>query len=127
VLDGVPPAAPGRTVNTNPVAVDSSQTLEARLEARFAALEAQFAAFELRAANGFGRFPDSGDEVASGGQTPTVVISTSQQPVTLTQRSGANNDGPIVRAQMAKEGKADRGNTHKDKRERRKDKHRNRR
>jgi len=127
VLDGVPPAAPGRTDNTSPVSVDTSQTLEARLEARFAALEAQFAAFELRAANGFGRFPKSGDDATAGGQAPTVMVSTSQQPVTMTQRPGANNDGPIVRAQQAKAGKGDRGNMHKDKRDRRKGKHRNRR
>ena len=87
MLDGAPPAARGRTVNVSPVAVGTSQTLEARLEARFAALEAQFAAFEVRAANGFGRFPESGDEVASGGQAATVVVSTSQKPITMTQRT----------------------------------------
>src|SRR5215203_2198984 len=95
VLDGVPPAAPGRTATTSPVAVDTSQTLEARLEARFAALEAQFAAFELRAGNDFGRFPDSSDDATAGGQTSTVMVSKSQQPVTIAQRPGANNDGPI--------------------------------
>src|SRR5215208_7772574 len=76
VLDGVPPAAPGRTVNTSPVAAGTSQTLEVRLEARFAALEAQFAAFEARAANGFGRFPESGLDATAEGKTPAVMVST---------------------------------------------------
>jgi hypothetical protein len=127
VLDGVPPAAPGRTVNISPVAVDTSQSLETRLEARFAALEAQFAAFELRAANGFGRFPESGDDATAGGQMPTVMVSTSQKLITMTQRPGAHDDSPIVRAQKAKVGKGDRTNERKGKRDRHKTKHRNRR
>ena len=76
VLDGVPPETRDKTVNVSPVAVGAGQTLEARLEARFAALEAQFAAFEARAANGFGMFPESGDDATSGGQAANVVVST---------------------------------------------------
>jgi len=127
VLDGVPPETRGRTVTTSPVALGAGQTLEARLEARFAALEAQFAAFEARAANGFGRFPESGDEGRAEGQTPTVVVSTSQQPSTMTQRPGANDDSSIVRAQKAKVGKGDRTKERQGKRDRHKGKHRNRR
>jgi len=107
VLDGVPPETRGDTVIVNTVPLGSGQTLGARLAAPFAALEAQFAAFEARAANGFGRFPDSGDDATSGGQAATVVVSTSQQPVTMTQRTGANGESPIVRAQKAKVGKRD--------------------
>ena len=126
VLDGAPPETRGRTVTTSPVALGAGQTLEARLEARFAALEAQFAAFEARAANGFGMFPDTGDEATSGGQAANVVVSTSQQPITMTQRPGANDDSPIVRAQKAKIGKGDRNKKHKVKRDRHQSKQRNR-
>src|SRR5215216_3064370 len=73
VLDGVPAAARDNTVDVSPVAIGTSQTLEARLEARFAALEAQFAAFEARAANGFGMFPKSGVDATAEGHTPTVM------------------------------------------------------
>jgi hypothetical protein len=111
----------------SPVALGAGQTLEARLEARFAALEAQFAAFEVRAANGFGRFPDSGDDAMSEGQAANVVVSTSQQPMTMTQRTGANDDSPIVRAQKVKAGKGDRAKKRPGKRDRHKTKHRNRR
>jgi len=72
VLDGVPPETSGTTVIVNTFPLGSGQTLGARLAARFAALEAQFAAFEARAANGFGRFPDSGDDATSGGQPPPL-------------------------------------------------------
>ena len=126
-LDGVPPETRDRAVTMSPVAVDTGQTLEARLEARFAALEAQFAAFEARAANGFGMFPDSGDDATSGGQAANVVVSTSEKPITLTQRPGANDDSPIVRAQKAKGGKGDRTKERKGERDRHKTKHRNRR
>jgi hypothetical protein len=126
-LDGVPPAAGGNTVAVSPVALGTSQTLEARLEARFAALEAQFAAFEARAANGFGMFPQSGVDATAEGLTPTVMVSTSQQPITMTQRPGANADNPIVRAQKANGSKGDRTNERQGKRDRHKNKHRNRR
>jgi hypothetical protein len=126
-LDGVPPAAGGNTVAVSPVALGTSQTLEARLEARFAALEAQFAAFEARAANGFGMFPQSGVDATAEGLTPTVMVSTSQQPITMTQRPGANADNPIVRAQKANGGKSDRTNERQGKRDRHKNEHRNRR
>jgi pectate lyase len=111
----------------SPVAVGAGQTLEARLEARFAALEAQFAAFEARAANGFGMFPDSGDEATSGGQAANVVVSTSEQPIMMTQRPGANDDSPIVRDQKAKVGKGNQTKERKGKRDRPRGKHRNRR
>jgi hypothetical protein len=127
VLDGVPPEVHGNAVIVSTVPLGSGQTLEARLEVRFAALEAQFAAFEARAANGFGRFPESGDEVTAEGQATTVVVSTSQQPDTMTQRTAANNDSPIVRAQKAKVGKGDRTKERKGKRDRHKTKQRNRR
>jgi hypothetical protein len=110
----------------SPVAVGAGQTLEARLEARFAALEAQFAAFEARAANGFGMFPDSGADATSGGQAANVVVSTSEKPITMTQRPGANDDSPIVRAQKANIGKGDRTKERKGKRDRSRDKIRNR-
>jgi hypothetical protein len=126
-LDGVPPETRDRAVTMSPVAVGAGQTLEARLEARFAALEAQFAAFEARAANGFGMFPDFGDEATSGGQAANVVVSTSEKPIALTQRPGANDDSPIVRAQKAKAGKGDRTKERKVKRDRLRGKHRNRR
>ena len=122
VLDGVPPATRGSTVP-----LGTSQTLGARLEARFAALEAQFAAFEARAANGFGMFPKSGDDATAGRQAATVVVSTSQKPITMTQRPGAHDDNPIVRAQKAKDGKDDRTKERKGGRDRHKTKHRNRR
>jgi hypothetical protein len=127
VLDGVPPETRGNTVDVSPVAIGTSQTLEARLEARFAALEAQFAAFEARAANGFGMFPESGVDATAEGQTPTVMVSTSQQPITMTQRPGANADNPIVRAQKANGGKGDRTNERQGQRDRHKNKHRIRR
>jgi hypothetical protein len=127
VLDGVPPETRGNTVDVSPIALGINQTLEARLEARFAALEAQFAAFEARAANGFGMFPESGVDATAEGQTPTVMVSTSQQPITMTQRPGANADNPIVQAQKANGGEGDRTNERQGKRDRHKNKHRNRR
>jgi hypothetical protein len=111
----------------SPVAVGAGQSLEARLEARFAALEAQFAAFEARAANGFGMFPDVGDDAMSGGQAANVVVSTSEKPITMTQRAGAQDDNPIVRTQKVKVGKGDRTEERKGKRTPHKTKHRNRR
>ena len=129
VLDGVPvpPETRGNRVIVSTMPLDSGQTLEARLEARFAALEAQFAAFEAQAANGFGMFPDSGDDATSGGQAGNVVVSNSQQPITTTQQPGANDDSPIVRAQKAKVGKGDRTKKHAGKRDRHKSTLRNRR
>ena len=127
VLDGVPRAARDNTVDVSPVAIGTSQTLEARLEARFAALEAQFAVFEAQAANGFGMFPESGVDATAQGPTPTIIVSTSQQPITMTQRPGANADNPIVRAQNVNGGKGDRTNERQGKRDRHKNKHRNRR
>ena len=127
MLDGVPPETRDNTPIVSTVPLDSGQTLEARLEARFAALEAQFTAFEARAGNGFGMFPESGDDVTSGGQAANVVVSTSQQPITMTQRTNANNDSPIVRAQKAKVGKGDRTKKHTGKRDRHQSKQRNRR
>ncbi len=99
VLDGVPPDTRGTTVVVSAGALGTGETLEVRLDARFAAMEAEFAAFEVRAANGFGRFPESGDEVASGTQEPTVVVSASQQPIAMTQRANERHDGPIIRSQ----------------------------
>jgi hypothetical protein len=64
VLDGVRPDTRGTTVVVSAGALGTGETLEVRLDARFAATEAEFAAFEVRGANGFGRFPKSGDEVA---------------------------------------------------------------
>ena len=127
VLDGAPPETRGNTPTVSTVPLDSGQTLEARLEARFATLEAQFAAFEVHAANGFGRFPDSGDGAPSGGQAANVVVSTSQQSVTMTQRDNANNGSPIVRAQKAKVGKGNRTKEHTGKGDRHQSKQRNRR
>jgi hypothetical protein len=126
VLDGVPPETRGNTVIVSTVPLGSGQTRESRVEARFAALEAQFAAFEARAANGFGRLPDPGDEATSGGRATNVVVS-NPQPVTMTQRTGANDDRSIVRPQKAKGGKGDRTTQRQGKRDRHKTKHRNRR
>ena len=120
VLDGVPPASGGSTVVVSTGALGTGETLEARLEARlvarFAALEAQFAAFEVRAANGFGRFPESGDEAEDGGLATTVSVSSSQQPTAVAQRARAKDDNPIIRAQKAKDGNGDRDNERKGKR-----------
>jgi hypothetical protein len=126
-LDRSPPVTSrGPRVVVSIGALGTGETLEARLEARFAALEAQFAAFEVRAENGFGRFPDAGDEAMSGGQATTAVVSTSRQFITMTQRS-AHDDSPIIRAQKAKDGTGERGKERKGKRDRHKGKHRNRR
>jgi len=126
VLDGVPTEADGSMVIVNTGAIDTGQTLEARLETRFAALEAQFAAFEVRAANGFGRFPESGNEVSAGEQAATVSVSTLQQPITTAQRARAS-EGPTIRVQKAKDGKGDRTEVRRGKRDRHTGKHRNRR
>src|SRR5215213_303550 len=127
VLDTAPPETRGNTVDVSPIALGTNQTLEVRLEARFAALEAQFAAFEARASNGFGKFPEPGGDATAEGQTPTVMVSTSQQPITMTQRPGANADNPIVQAQKANGGKGDRTNERQGKRDRHKNEHRNQR
>jgi hypothetical protein len=126
VLDGVPPEA-GGTVIVSPVSLGTGQSHEARLEARFAALEARFATFEARAANGFGMFPESGDDATAAGQAIAVGVSTFQQPLTTAHRANANDDRPIIRAQRAKEGKDDRTRERKGKRNRHQDTHRNRR
>jgi len=118
LLDGAPPDTSADIVI--PVASGPGQSVEARLEARFAALEAQFAAFEERAANGFGMFPDSEDEAPATGQATTVIVSTAQKPIAENQRTTVNDGSPIVRAQKAKERKGDRNKE-------RKGKHRNRR
>ena len=125
VLDGAPPDTSAEIVI--PVASAPGQSLEARLEARFAALEAQFAAFEERAANGFGRFPESEDDALAAGQATTVDVSTVQQSITMNQRTGANGHSPIVRAQKVKERKGDRNKERQGKRDRSQGKHRNRR
>ena len=125
VLDGDPLDTSADIVI--PVASAPGQSLEARLEARFAALEAQFAAFEERAANGFGMFPESEDETLATGQVTTVVVSTAQRPIGENQRTTVSDGNPIVRAQKAKERKADRNKERKGKRDRSQGKHRNRR
>ena len=122
VLDGVPPEADGGTAVVRPVAFDPAQTLEARLETRFAALEAQFAAFEARAANGFGMFPESGDGATAEGQASSVDVSAFQRPIRMTQRTGTGNDRPIVQAQKTKEVKGDQNKERKTKRNRHRDK-----
>lgn len=125
VLDGTPPDTRADIVIS--VASAPGQSLEARLEARFAALEAQFAAFEERAANGFGMFPDSEDEAPAAGQATTVVVSTFQKPSAENQRTTVSDGSPIVRAQKAKERKGDRNKERKGKRIGSQGKHRNRR
>jgi hypothetical protein len=127
VLDGPPPDAGDGRVIVSTDASGTGETLETRLEARFAALEAQFAAFEVRAANGFGRFPESGGEAAAGGQAATVVVSTSQKPVTTHQRARADDERPIIRAQKAKADKGNRTTKRTNKHDRTKGRHRNRR
>ena len=127
-LDRSPPVtSSGPHVVVSTGALGTGETLEARLEARFAALEAQFAAFEVRAENGFGRFPESGDDATAGEQATTVDVSTSQRPITMTQRTRANADNAIVRLQQAKDGNGEHGKERKSKRNRHKGKHRNRR
>ena len=125
VLDGAPPDTSAGIVI--PVATGPGESLEARLEARFAALEAQFAAFEVRAENGFGVFPDSVDEVLVEDQATTVVVSTAQKPIAENQRTTASDGSPIVRSQKAKERKADRNKERKGKRIGSQGKYRNRR
>ena len=125
-LDRSPPVTSrGPHVVVSAVPLGTGETLEARLEVRFAALEAQFAAFEVRAENGFGRFPDSEDDTTAGGQASTVDVSTSQRPIAIVQRSRANDERPVVRAQQAKDGNGERGREPKSKRNRHKGKHRN--
>ena len=126
VLDGVPPDTGDSAVIVSTGALGTGETLEARLEVRFAALEAQFAAFEVRAENGFGRFSESGDEAAAGGQATTVVGLTFKQPIT-TPRASEDDDRPIVRVENAGDSKGDRAKERRGKRERPKGKHRNRR
>ena len=125
VLDAAPPDTSADIVI--PVVSGPGQTLEARLEARFAALEAQFAAFEERAANGFGMFPEFGDEALIGNQATSVVVTTSHKPIAENQRTTVSDGSPIVRAQKAKERKSDRHKERKGKRDRSQGKHRNRR
>ena len=125
LLDGTPPDT--RVEIAGPVASEPSQSLEARLEARFAALEAQFAAFEERAANGFGMFPDSEAEARSEDQAITAVVSTSPRPIAENQRVTVNDASPIVRAQKAKERKVNRSKERKGKPDPSQGKHRNRR
>ena len=127
VLDGVPPETDGSAVIVSTGASGTGETLEARLEERFAALEAQFAAFEIRAENGFGRFPESGDEAATGGQATTVVGLTFKQPITTPARASGDDDRPIIHVQKAKDGNGDRDKERTGKRDRPKGKHRNRR
>jgi len=127
VLDGTPADTEGSAVIVSTGALGTGESLEARLDARFAALEAQFAAFEERAQNGFGRFPESRNEATAGGQATTVIDSASQQPVTMIQRTTGHEDSPVIRAQKAKDGKGGRTKERKGKRDRQKDKHRNRR
>ncbi len=124
VLDGVPPDTSGSSGAVGTVAIGPGETLETRLEARFAALEAQFAEFEVRAANGFGMFPESADEATAGGQVTTVGVSNPQQPTAIAQRARGNTENPIIRAQTAKDGNGERDKERKGKR---KGKQRNRR
>lgn len=106
VLDGtLPVPSTGTTVVVSAAPLADFASLEARLDARFAALKAQFAAFELRAQNGFGRFDKSGGDVASGGQGATVIVSTSRLPAAMTQPlDNANTTAQAVRAQAARDG-----------------------
>ena len=127
VLDGTPGDTEGSAVIVSTGALGTGESLEARLEARFAVLEAQFAAFEERATNGFGRFPESGDEVTAGRPSTTVIDSASQQPITMSQRTTAHADSPVIRAQKAKDSKGHRTEERKIKRDRHKSKHRNQR
>ena len=120
----VPSRGPHVVVRTG--ALSRGMTLEARLEARFAALEAQFAAFEVRAENGFGRVPESRADVTAGVEATTVIISTAQQIITTTQRTRANADTPMVRVQQAKDGDGEHGKERTSKRNHHKGKHRNR-
>jgi hypothetical protein len=125
-LDRSPPVTSrGPRVVVSTGALGTGETLEARLEARFAALEAQFAAFEVRAENGFGRFPEAGDDATAGEQATTAGVSTSRQFITMTQRS-AHDDSPIIRGQKANDGKGERGNERKSKRDRHKGERHNR-
>jgi hypothetical protein len=126
-LDRSPPVTSrDPTVVVSTGARSTGETLEARLEARFAALETQFAAFEVRAANGFGRFPYGGGEAIAGGQAITVGVSTSRQSIAMPQRTSADDDSPITRAQKATDGKGERSTARKGKRDRHKGERRNR-
>jgi len=103
------------------------ETLEDRLEVRFAALEAQFDAFEVRAANGFGRFLEPGEHVTAREQAIIVIGSTSQRPIIMTQRTWAHADPWIVRIQQANDSDGEHSKERKSKRNRHKEKHRHRR
>jgi hypothetical protein len=104
--DGTPPTAShGTTVVVSATPLDDFKTLEARLDARFAALEADFAAFEVRAQNGFGRFDESGDGASRREQGASVIVSSSRQPATVTQPGDTTDAGsPAVLAQRARDG-----------------------
>lgn len=77
----------GITVRTGGLGMGAA--LEDRLEARFAALEAEFAQFEARAENGFGRFPESGDDRTSEDAGSSTTVTTAQKPVATTERTPA--------------------------------------
>jgi hypothetical protein len=126
-LDGVPPDVGESSVVVSTGALGNGQTFEARLTARFAALEAQFAAFKARAANGFGRFPDSGDDTASAGQAASARVSIAQEPVVMAQSVNEKSDSPVVHLQKAKDGKRDRAKERRGKRDRDRGKRHNRR
>jgi hypothetical protein len=111
-LDGAPlVVSRGTTVVVSATPLDDFDSLEARLDARFAALEAQFAAFEVRAQNGFGRFDESADDASSQGQGATVIVSCSRQPAAVTQPGNSTDPGTqAMLAQRARGGQTIRAN-----------------
>jgi hypothetical protein len=104
--DGSPPTtSDGTTVVVSAAPLADFASLEERLDARFAALEADFAAFEARAQNGFGRFDEFADGASRGEQGATVIVSSSRQPVAVTQSEDTSDAiTQVVLAQRARDG-----------------------
>jgi hypothetical protein len=118
VLDGPFPNAEDGGVVVTAAAIGTGETLEAALEARFTELEERFVAFEARAANGFGRFPDTDDAAPGSTQAAAVTVSTFRQGAARDERGSRNDGGLVVRAQKAKDGHGNRAKERAGKRDR---------
>src|SRR5215216_2452471 len=70
VIQAPPITGGSTTVFVSATPLNDFDTLEARLDARFAALEAQFAVFEACAQNGFGRFVEADEMRQLTDQSP---------------------------------------------------------
>jgi len=103
--EALPVVNRGTSVFVSAAPLDDFDTLEARLNARFAALEADSAAFEERAENGFGRFDESADDASTREQGAIVIVSSSREPAAVTQPEGTTDVGTqAMLAQRARGG-----------------------